>query len=855
MTNSRALSLSLLAGLALSSSALAQPAATNLGTLTLGTPVNASVPQLGLGEVAWFKFTLSQPVAFSALRFLDVTTTAGTGSGGVADNEIALFNSAGTRISSDDDDGLSTTAFLTFGTGSGILPSGSTPTVGNGRDGDLPAGTYYLGVAYSGVLWQTSNWGFTFSNTLVLYAHNVTINAANTAVTAPAAGAFDLGTLPASGSVTRSDPLVAGQTRWYKAEFPAADTVQRSWLDIDTEGSSLSLLNRTRISLFGPNGAVVGNSFFSAISDANDGSGDLSQLTFGLTTPVRPAPGDGLAYNGRDGALRAGTYYIAVSTTPTNTPSNSTSFSANFGTVSTGTNAGTINLNINTGFEVSNPTVTLALSAISAEPGGSFNAFATVTPGFNPVSTGIVVTLDTAGVGAGTLNMLDNGVAPDVTAGDGIFSVAVTVPPGTPSANTTLIASASDEQSRTGTANANFVVVGPVPPCPTGPETHSLTNLTSDGTLNTAGNGIATFNATSSASINVVRMSGRFIPGNAFSSNARLVLTSPGGQTFTLTPFLANTPSGVPADIGTLEAQLACAGSSGVGEWTVRAYETIDDAGVDGVWTNLCFALDSQPPTATGWSEDACGNDAGELPAAAQSPVGTGALTEINGLIASSGDTDMYRIAICDVASFSVTTDALTTGDTQLFLFNLDGTGIMHNDDRVTGDVQSDLNNLGGLITAPGDYYLAISGYNRDPQSVGSLIWANTPFVGLRSPDGPGATGVVDGWTGSGGTYAYGIALTGVCYPGSGGGGGCNLADITDIGDTGAGPDDQLTVDDLIGFVNSFGEATGCPGTPGTACNRSDVTDIGSTGAGPDGQLTVDDIIAFVNAFGEGCPA
>jgi hypothetical protein len=82
---------------------------------------------------------------------------------------------------------------------------------------------------------------------------------------------------------------------------------------------------------------------------------------------------------------------------------------------------------------------------------------------------------------------------------------------------------------------------------------------------------------------------------------------------------------------------------------------------------------------------------------------------------------------------------------------------------------------------------------------------------------------------------------------------GCNRADITDIGDSGAGPDGQLTVDDLIAFVNTFGDAIGCPGT--APCNRADITDIGDTGAGPDGELTVDDIIAFVNAFGDGCPA
>ncbi len=84
----------------------------------------------------------------------------------------------------------------------------------------------------------------------------------------------------------------------------------------------------------------------------------------------------------------------------------------------------------------------------------------------------------------------------------------------------------------------------------------------------------------------------------------------------------------------------------------------------------------------------------------------------------------------------------------------------------------------------------------------------------------------------------------------------CNPADIASIGDTTADsiePDHQLTVDDVIVFVNLFSDGTGCPGAPGAACSASDVTDIGDTGAGPDGQLTVDDIIAFVNAFSNGC--
>ncbi len=87
-----------------------------------------------------------------------------------------------------------------------------------------------------------------------------------------------------------------------------------------------------------------------------------------------------------------------------------------------------------------------------------------------------------------------------------------------------------------------------------------------------------------------------------------------------------------------------------------------------------------------------------------------------------------------------------------------------------------------------------------------------------------------------------------------GGAGGCNLADITEVGGTEefpGSPDGQLTVDDLILFVNLFSAQTGCPGA--APCNLADVTGIGGNGAPPDGELTVDDLIEFVNAFSSGC--
>lgn len=86
----------------------------------------------------------------------------------------------------------------------------------------------------------------------------------------------------------------------------------------------------------------------------------------------------------------------------------------------------------------------------------------------------------------------------------------------------------------------------------------------------------------------------------------------------------------------------------------------------------------------------------------------------------------------------------------------------------------------------------------------------------------------------------------------------CNLADLTTLGGSPEDPlppDHQLTVDDLILFVNAFIDAAGCPGAgPGWGpCNPADLTALGGPPEGPDGQITVDDLIAFVNAFSEGC--
>jgi hypothetical protein len=151
--------------------------------------------------------------------------------------------------------------------------------------------------------------------------------------------AENLGTLTGT-PVTRTHTQNAGDITWYKFTLPVAvSDAAQTYLDIDTEGSSLTATNfadDTEIGLYDNNGNRIAD-------DDDDGTGFTSQLTFGQTTPPRPAPSDGLTYNGRDGSLAAGTYYLCA-----------TAFNATFGNTAwtvttTSAHTGTIVVNLKLG--------------------------------------------------------------------------------------------------------------------------------------------------------------------------------------------------------------------------------------------------------------------------------------------------------------------------------------------------------------------------------------------------------------------------------------------------------------------------------------------------------------------------
>ncbi|MEN3000794.1 MAG: DVUA0089 family protein [Armatimonadota bacterium] len=175
------------------------------------------------------------------------------------------------------------------------------------------------------------------------------------------------------------------------------------------------------------------------------------------------------------------------------------------------------------------------------------------------------------------------------------------------------------------------------------------------------------------------------------------------------------------------------------------------------LWVFLAMSALLLSAPAQTWTEQ---GDAGDLPETAQS-TGTGSISRIVGTHGPD-DVDMYAIYIANPSAFSATTVGGASFDTQLWLFDANGKGVVFNDDW-SGSNRSRIDNTSSCIPGPGLYYLAISAYNRDALGCdGGLIWTDAPYTTIRCPNGPEATSRVARWSGStlaGGSYT--IFLTG----------------------------------------------------------------------------------------------
>jgi hypothetical protein len=169
--------------------------------------------------------------------------------------------------------------------------------------------------------------------------------------------------------------------------------------------------------------------------------------------------------------------------------------------------------------------------------------------------------------------------------------------------------------------------------------------------------------------------------------------------------------------------------------------------------------------------------DAGDLRVTAND-MGDSAVTQIDGSFTGAMDSDVYRLCLSDGASFSASSVGQTFPpnlDTQLFLFDSQGYGIYANDDAAGGIRGSTLPAQHRFSpSAGGEYFLAISQYNRDPQSSQGEIFQDN-FSHWLFPDGVvpangfGGAETLSGWNGRapGGQGTYRITLTGTasCVP------------------------------------------------------------------------------------------
>lgn len=131
----------------------------------------------------------------------------------------------------------------------------------------------------------------------------------------------------------------------------------------------------------------------------------------------------------------------------------------------------------------------------------------------------------------------------------------------------------------------------------------------------------------------------------------------------------------------------------------------------------------------------------------------------ISGTLSSGADVDVFHIVTSGSLYISTVGSVSFTGDTQLFLFDSEGSGLGANDDTDFANFGGSGVSLGATIgpIAQGDYLLAISLFDNDPLSMFGLMWPSTPFTEIFGPTGLELTG----WTGAiGNDPPYTITLS-----------------------------------------------------------------------------------------------
>ncbi|MEO5618216.1 MAG: hypothetical protein ABIS67_10625 [Candidatus Eisenbacteria bacterium] len=159
------------------------------------------------------------------------------------------------------------------------------------------------------------------------------------------------------------------------------------------------------------------------------------------------------------------------------------------------------------------------------------------------------------------------------------------------------------------------------------------------------------------------------------------------------------------------------------------------------------------------WNET---GDAGEFPGTAQTTVGPGAITEINGNLAAAADVDMYCIRVTNPSGFFASLQCVVNQGPDLRIFNSAGIGVSANYLCQSGAKFVS----GAFATTVGTYYLTVTFHGREPFVGTDAIWQSINGT-EQAPNGPGAGGVVNTWLGNGNVQPinpYRIILTGASF-------------------------------------------------------------------------------------------
>ena len=296
-----------------------EPVATVVGSLPDGT-----TSRMGTATIAgavWYDITIAGDANDAGRRFLDIDTE-----GSAANVAVGIYdaNSAGNcaQVAGnvgqhfDDDSGSGTNAQLTFGVGRRAAVG--TGTQYDGRDGELLAGRYLVAIAPSGSTFASeyvvgtspsnTNVGpFTIRFTTNTVGGSLAPSTVPTLITGGDAGCLGMQASPIHGAAFITQPYEIG---WYR--FVVSDIPQNGPAYLDIDFARCAPLADAEAGVFnaGGNAVFASDDWVDAAIPTYDNPG----FSFGDSASPRGPyyAGGASTYQGQDGGLAAGEYYVGV---------------------------------------------------------------------------------------------------------------------------------------------------------------------------------------------------------------------------------------------------------------------------------------------------------------------------------------------------------------------------------------------------------------------------------------------------------------------------------------------------------------------------------------------------------------